>query len=172
MGELFDNITSDQDPISKLLSKIPGFSGYIERSNRRAADKLLREQISSQFEIFRVRVGELQEEFASAGELTYLDDLEKAAVKLQTFIDKVSNAEYGYSGFFDAIKINEEELAKIYEFDLALLDLGDEISGAIDNVTASVDTDGLPAAVRHLVGLTRDLVTTFEGRDEILVAIE
>ncbi|MEN8240480.1 MAG: hypothetical protein ABFS17_01050 [Chloroflexota bacterium] len=172
MGELFDKISSDEDPITKLLSKIPGFSGYIERKERRDADKLLREQIAKQFEVYRVRVGELQEGFASAGELTYLDDLEKAAMKLQTFIDKVSNAEYGYSGFFDAVKINEEELAKIYQFDLALLDLGDEISAGIENVTASVDTDGLPAAIRHLVGLTRDLVTTFEGRDEILVAIE
>jgi len=172
MGELFDKISSDEDPITKLLSKIPGFSGYIERKERREADKLLREQIAKLFEVYRVRVGELQEEFASAGELSYLDDLEKAAMKLQTFIDKVSNAEYGYSGFFDAVKINEEVLAKIYQFDLALLDLGDEISAGIENVTASVDTDGLPAAIRHLVGLTRDLVTTFEGRDEILVAIE
>jgi len=172
MGELFDKISSDEDPITKLLSKIPGFSGYVERKERREADKLLREQIAKLFEVYRVRVGELQEEFASAGELSYLDDLEKAAMKLQTFIDKVSNAEYGYSGFFDAVKINEEVLAKIYQFDLALLDLGDEISAGIENVTASVDTDGLPAAIRHLVGLTRDLVTTFEGRDEILVAIE
>lgn len=172
MSEMFDKISSDEDPITKLLSKVPGFRGYIERKERRDADKLLREQIASQFEVFRVRVGELQEDFASAGELTYLDDLEKAAMKLQTFIDKISGAEYGYSGFFDAIKINEEELVKIYEFDLALLDLGDEISGAIENVTASLDTDGLPAAVRHLTGLTRDLVTAFEGRDQVLTEIE
>jgi hypothetical protein len=172
MGELFDKITSDQDPISKLISKIPGFNGYLERKNRREADKLLREQIAAQFEVFRGRVGELQEEFASAGELSYLDDLEKAAMKLGTFIDKISNAAYGYSGFFDAVKINEEELGKIYEFDLALLAMGDEISSALDNVTASIDTDGLPAAIRHLVGLTRDLVTAFERRDEVLVAIE
>ena len=68
--------------------------------------------------------------------------------------------------------INEEELAKIYEFDLALLEEGEEIDRAIDNVSASIDTDGLPAAVRHLVGLTQELVTTFERRDEVLTSIE
>jgi hypothetical protein len=172
MGDLFDKVTSDQDPITKLLSKIPGFSGYIERSNRREADKLLREQIANEFKTLHSKVAELQEDFASAGELTYLDDLEKAAVKLQTFIDKISTAAYGYSGFFDAIKINEEELAKLYEFDLALLETGEEIERAIDNITASIDTDGLPAAVRHLVGLARDVVTAFERRDEVLTAIE
>lgn len=172
MGDLFDKVTSDQDPITKLVGKIPGFKGYIERASRRAADKLLREQIAGEFDVLRKRVSELQEDFASAGELTYLDDLEKAAMKLQTFIDKISNAAYGYSGFFDAVKINEEELAKIYEFDLAMLDMADEIGRAVENVSSSIDTEGLPAAVRHLVGLTRDLVTTFERRDEAVTAIE
>jgi hypothetical protein len=172
MGDLFDKVTSDQDPITRLVSKIPGFSGYIERSSRRAADKLLREQIASQFQTLHGRVGELQEDFASAGELTYLDDLEKAAMKLQTFIDKISNAAYGYSGFFDAVKINEEELARLYEYDLALFDMGEEIERAIQNITQSIDTEGLPAAVRHLVTLTRDLVVAFERRDEVVTAIE
>jgi hypothetical protein len=172
MGDLFDKVTSDQDPITRLVSKIPGFKGYIERSSRRAADKLLREQIASSFQILHAKVGVLQEDFASSGELTYLDDLEKAAMKLQTFIDKISNAAYGYSGFFDAVKINAEELAKLYEYDLALLDVGEEIERAIENVTASIDTEGLPASVRHLVGLTRDLVTAFERRDEVITAIE
>ena len=68
MGDLFDKVTSDQDPITKLVSKIPGFSGYIERSSRRAADKLLREQIANHFQTLHARVSELQEDFASAGE--------------------------------------------------------------------------------------------------------
>jgi hypothetical protein len=172
MGDLFDKVTSDQDPITKLVGKIPGFKGYIERTSRRAADKLLREQIASQFQTYHARVGELQEDFASAGELTYLDDLEKAAMKLQTFIDKISNAAYGYSGFFDAVKINEEELAKIYQYDLALFDMGEEIERAIENITQSIDTEGLPAAVRHLVTLCRDLVIAYERRDEVITGIE
>jgi len=35
MSDLFDQVTSDQDPIKKLMSKIPGFKGYIERATRR-----------------------------------------------------------------------------------------------------------------------------------------
>ena len=171
MSDLFDKVTSGQDALTKLISKIPGFKGYIERSSRRSADKLLREQIGNEFSIIRKKVGEIQQDFASFGELMYLDDLETAATKLQTFIDKVSNAAYGYSGFFDAVKINEEELAKIYEFDVALLESAGEVSRAVENVEASIGTDGLPASVRHLVGLTRDLVTTFDRRDEVVLGI-
>ena len=172
MSDLYDKVTEHQDPLTKLLGKIPGFNGYIEKGKRRAADKLLREQIANKYTELWKRVGNLQQDFASSGEVTYLDDLEKAAMKLQTFVDKISNAAYGYAGFFDAIKIKEGELAKIYEFDIALLDMVDEFSRAIDNIEASVGSDGLPAAIRHLVGLTRDLVSTFDRRDEVVTAVE
>jgi hypothetical protein len=168
MNDLLDQVTSDMDPFKKIASKIPGFDGYIERQNRRAADKLLRESIAKTYTELWKRVGNVQQDFASEGEIMYLDDLEKAATKIQTFVDKVQNAAYGYSGFFDAVKINEDELAVLYEFDAALLDMVDGIGSAIDNVVASAGGDGLPAAVRHLIGLTRELVSTFDSRNEAI----
>lgn len=172
MSDLFDRVTADQDPLKRIASKIPGFDGYIEQTNRRNADKLLREQIADRYAQLKKQVGELQHDFANSGELTYLDELETAATKLGTFIDKIENAAYGYSSFFEAVKIGEEELARLYQFDSAFLDLEDEVRRGIDNVAASVDTDGMPAAVRHLVGLARDLVTTFDRRQEVITAIE
>ena len=50
MDDLFDRVTSEQDIFKKLLSKIPGFKGYIERTNRRSSDKLLRDLIADRFE--------------------------------------------------------------------------------------------------------------------------
>lgn len=172
MGDMLDKITGDQDPITRIVAKIPGFSGYIERQNRRAADKMLRETIADKYKELWKRITNVQQDMVGSGEIMHLDDMEKAATKIQTFTDKIERASYGYSGFFDAVKINEEELAKLYEFDASLLDMIDGISGAIDNVEASVGSDGLPAAIRHLVNLTRDLVDTFEKRDEVLKSVE
>ena len=168
MSDLFEKVTGDQDIFKKLASKIPGFSGYIERSNRRAADKLLRETIAERFEELYQRVSVLQTDFISHGELQYVDDLEKAAIKVRTFIDKIRRASYGYSGFFDAAKINEEELARVYEYDDAMLSLVDEVNRAIDNVEASLGTDGLPAAIRNLVTKSQDCITVFNRRGEVM----
>lgn len=172
MSDLYDQVVDSQDGFTKLVGKLPGFKGYFEKGKRRAADKLLRDKIADQYKELWKRVGNIQQDFASSGELEYLDDLEKAAMKIQTFIDKISGAAYGYAGFFDAIKVKEEELAKIYQFDLNLLDMADEVKRGIDNVETSVGTEGLPAAVRHLISLTRDLVSTFESRDEVITAVE
>ncbi len=168
MTDLFEQVTGDQDVFKKIASKIPGFSGYIERQNRRAADKLLRETIANRFEELYRRISALQVDFVDQGELMYVDDLEKAALKVRTFIDKVRRASYGYSGFFDAVKINEEELAQVYAYDAAMLDLVDQVGRAIDNVEASMGSDGLQAAIRHLVGQTQECLTVFGRRDEVM----
>jgi len=168
MSDLFDQVTGDQDFFKKIASKIPGFKGYIERSNRRAADKLIRETVASRFEELWQRISSLQTDFLSQGELLYLDDLEKAAIKLRTFIDKIQRASYGYSGFFDAAKVNEEELARVYEYDSSMLDLVDEVSSAIDNVEASMGTDGLPASIRNLVTKSQDCILVYNRRDEVM----
>ncbi|MBG7609758.1 MAG: hypothetical protein IZT55_02715 [Anaerolineae bacterium] len=169
MADLFEQITGDQDFIKKIISKIPGFSGYIERQDRRAADKLLRETVADRFEELWQRISSMQVDFVSQGELMYVDDLEKAALKLRTFIDKIRRASYGYSGFFDAVKLNEDELLRIYEYDAGMLDLVEKVSHSIDNVAASVGSDGLPASIRNLISIGQECVDVFNRRDEVLV---
>jgi hypothetical protein len=169
MSDFFEKVSSQVDPFKKLASYIPGFSGYIERQNRRDADKLLRETVARRFEEHWSRASNLQVEMVSAGKLTSVDDMEKAALALRTFIDKISTAARGYSGLFDAVKINEKELEAIYQFDAAFFDLGDQIKSALDNVEASLGDDAaLPAAIRNITTLTRLAVETFERRSEVV----
>ncbi len=168
MSDLFEKVTGDQDFFKKIASKIPGFGGYIERQNRRAADKLLRETVADRFEELYQRISTLQTDLLAGGGITYVDDMEKAALKVRTFTDKIRTASYGYSGFFDAAKINEEELARVYEYDSAMLDLVDSVGRAIDNVEASIGTDGLPAAIRNLVTTANECLLVFNRRDEVM----
>src|SRR3989337_1518131 len=148
--QVFGKVTGDMDPFKKILSKIAGFGGYVERQKRRDSDKLIRDTIFDRFRELEGRVSGLQRDFINQGAIAYVDDLEATAIKLRTFADRVRTASRGYSGLFDAVKINEEELARLYEYDAARLDLADAVDRAIDNVEASVGTDGLPAAIRNL----------------------
>ena len=169
MGDLFERVKGEQDIITKLLSKIPGFSGYIERQTRRASDKMLRETIATRFEALWQRISGLQKDLINQGGILYVDDLESAALKLRQFIDRVRTASYGYAGFFDAVKINEEELAQVYQYDLALLDAADEVKNAVDNVETSMGTDGLPAAIRHLTAIAQQSVDAYNRRSEVMI---
>lgn len=171
MTDMFDKVTSQQDIIKKLLSKLPGFSGYIERENRRSSDKVIRETIAKRFEEIWSRISALQRDLIRDGNIQSVGDLESAAIKLRQFIDRIQKASYGYSGFFDAVKINEKELSLVYQYDLAMLDLADQVSKAADNVETSIGTDGLQAAIRNLVTLSEQCVQTFDKRGEVITGM-
>jgi hypothetical protein len=169
MKDFFEKVTSQQDPLKRLLNYIPGFQGYVERQNRRDADKLLRDTVARRFEEQWKRVSNLQAEMAGNNMISLVDDMEKAAVQLRTFIDKISAAPRGYSGLFDAVKINEAELLALYQYDAAFFDLAEQIARAVDNVEATLnDEAGLPAAIRNLTTLSRLAVETYNRRSEAL----
>jgi hypothetical protein len=171
MSDILSKVAGQQDWFKKILAKIPGFKGYIERGDRRMSDKLLRENVASTFETLYARISSLQRDLISQGEITFIDDLEAGALKLRQFIDRVKTASYGYAGIFDAIKIKEEELAQVYQYDYALLAMADEVSSAIDNVETSIGTEGLDAAIRHLTSASQQCVDAFNKRSEVMKGI-
>lgn len=169
MSDLVERVTGDMNALQKILSKVPGFSGYVDRTNRRQADKLLRETVANRFEEQWRRLSAVQAEMIRQGGIHEMERMESAAIKLRQFIDRIRTASYGYAGFFDAIKINQEELNQVYQYDLALLELVDEVSRAIDNVESSLGTDGLPAAIRNLVSEAQKCLDVFNRRNEAMI---
>lgn len=167
--QVYRKVSEDTDIFKRIASRVPGFSGYIERSKRRDSDKLVREVIFDRVRELEGRVSKLQRDFISQGEITYVDDLESTAIKLRSFADRVRTATRGYSGLFDAVKVNEDELLKIYEYDNSMLDLTDAVGSAIDNVEASIGTDGLPAAIRNLESKAQECIDTFERREQVVL---
>lgn len=171
MTDIYETVKGDQDPITKLFSKIPGFKGYIAREDRRASDKLLRETVAKEYEAQYQRISSVQRELITSGGLAQVGDLEASAIKIRQFIDRIKTGSYGYAGLFDAIKIKEDELTAIYQYDLVLLEHANTIGGAIDNVEASIGTDGLPASIRHLTAVAQEAVDAFNKRADALKGI-
>ncbi len=167
MTDMYQNVSGQMDPFKKLASYIPGFGGYVERQNRRDADKLVRDTIARRFEELIKRASALQTDLVSTGKLESVGEMEKAVTQMRTFMDKINTAARGYSGLFDAVKINEKELEQLYNFDLAFFDLADQIGHGLDNVEASMGDDAaLPAAIRNITTLARQAVDTFNRRSE------
>lgn len=166
--QIVRKVTGDLDPFKKILSYIPGFKGYIDRQARRDQDKILRDSIANRFEELWQRISSIQRDMVAQGEIQLVDDLEGAAVKLRAFIDRVRRAPRGYSGLFDAVKINSDELERLYQYDATLLTFADEVSRAIDNVEASIGSEGIVAAIRHLRSMAQQCVDLYERRAKVI----
>jgi hypothetical protein len=166
--QILQKVSGDMDFLKKIAMRIPGFDDFVKRSQYRDADKLLRDTLAREADAQTQRISELQRDFINQGEIAYIDDLEASAIKLRTFSDRVRVAARGYAGLFDAVKVNEPELATVYQYDAAMLDQFDEVARAIDNVAASVGSDGLPAAIRNLRTVSQSMIDTFNKREEVM----
>ncbi|MGH2522611.1 MAG: hypothetical protein ACRDH2_08920, partial [Anaerolineales bacterium] len=96
MSDLYQKITGSRGLLENIASKIPGFGGYMERETRREADKLLRNTIVTRYSEQLKRMEDVQNQLVASGEIELLDDIQTAITRLQTFIDMVKTASYGY----------------------------------------------------------------------------
>lgn len=127
-----ERIERDPNPLQKLITAIPGFPGYFAREQRRDADKLLREFLADEIDAAGEAMERIATRWSKVGEIDYLDDLEAIAGRLRRAADNLRYADYGYAGFFDLVKINEEDLHRFYEYDLSLRGFIADIKGDIE----------------------------------------
>ncbi len=108
--------------VESWLSKVPGLRTYREREHRRETDKRLREHLAGKLQEARDLIKRLSLDLTQKGSLEPLDQLDRLSSHVQQIADTIRHASYGYGGIFDLEKIREEELGRLYEFDLYLLD--------------------------------------------------
>jgi hypothetical protein len=172
MDDFLSRVMAEQDVFKKLAANVPGFSGYVERQNRRAADKLLREAVARRFEDLWKRLSSLQVELVQGGQIELLDEIERAALQLRTFTDRIKTAAYGYSGVFDAVKIDAADLDRLYRFDLAFFELANEIEQTIQNLSSALlEPATTPQQIRRLIELSAQANQIFDHRQEVLSGV-
>ncbi|MBN1976371.1 MAG: hypothetical protein JW918_03120 [Anaerolineae bacterium] len=172
-GDIFEKVKGSRNLVEKLGSIIPGWKGYQERQERRSADQLMRQTLAEKMTAQRKRLDVAQQELINSGKLDLVDDVGRAVTQLQTFIDRVRLASYGYSGLFDAVKINQDELEQMYNFDAALFEYVDRLDTANDRLMEAIDTgEGLKQVVRIVQDICREANATFDEREHVLLGTQ
>jgi hypothetical protein len=120
------------DRVEQWLAKIPGVRTYRDREHRRETDKRLREHIAASLLEARSGLTRTTLEMSKKGELGPLAELDRLSSRMQQMADTIRYASYGYAGIFDVEKIREEELDRLYNFDLSLVD---DVGGIQSKVT-------------------------------------
>jgi hypothetical protein len=110
----------------------------MNKEDRRAADKLLRDTTARRLDEQRKRLADIQSQLLRDGQIDNLDEIETANRRLNTAIDKLRTASYGYAGLFDPIKIQEAELDRLYSYDLTIVDRLDHIEAAINTLDTTI----------------------------------
>lgn len=168
--DLRETVGANLSGFESLVHKIPGYRGYKDKELRREADKLLRVELASKFDDQRRRLSELQNQLISQGQIEFLDDLERVVMKLQLAIDRIKTTSYGYAGLFDAVKVKEDELDALYEFDEKMLDFTDDVASGVDAVASAIAAqEGIAATISDLAVTVDEANLTFGHREEAIL---
>lgn len=145
MMDGFDNARERRNWLEKLGEKIPGFRGYLDRELRREVDKMQRDFLASEVDRGRQGVQAKIRTWSRKGALDHLDVASTTEKLLDRLANRIRHADYGSSGFFDAVKIGESELEELYRFDLELSLTVEALARQIDGLPETPDEESLLA---------------------------
>lgn len=164
----------DRNWLEQKLRSVPGFSGYLEKEERRETDKKLREHLANRLGQTRSRLDPVMRELTDRGGMETFDLVEKLdRVKkaLEKLTDRIQYASYGYSGLFDVVKIREPELDRLYRFDVALLERVEEMQNAVESLEdADLSPEEMRERVKEVLQLSREFDEHLDARRELLMS--
>lgn len=118
----FEEAKQRRNWLQKLAEKIPGFSGFQDRELRRQVDKMQREHMAGEFARLKREVRSKARGYTDAGQLGPLHLFDRLDRRLDGLSQAIRFTDYGATGLFDVVKIGENELESLYEFDVAFLE--------------------------------------------------
>ena len=170
--ELRERAEQSQTTLERLAGVIPGYRGYKEKELRREADRVLRGHLARRFDEERGRLNALQVRLADRGQFQVLVSLERATMKFQLLVDRLKTANYGYAGWFDALKVKEGELDTLYEHDRRLVEGVENVSQRTNQLGAATEEGVILAASEALLDTLDELNTFFTRRLDLILGLE
>ena len=161
--------------LEKIMLAVPGFRGYKAKEQRREADKIIREFLYSRLQEARNMLQDIYETVAGGEVPVALDPIDRLTAIFDRVSEKVNHASYGYAGFFDATKIEEDDLDRMISFDTQLVEsakgLAQRVQVFKDDVQAG-KFDNLETYESELRKTVEGFETTFDQRKDVIEGVE
>ena len=168
LQEKLGRIKANESFLEKVKRYIPGYDGYVNRDNSRELDTQIRNAISVKLDMNKPKVSNTINNLSRAKKLFETQDVDRISKKLETAIAKFKSAARGYSGAFDIVKIKDEKLSQLYDFDLALVTAVDNICTMFAELEKNSENGDITDVVKKLLLELDLLLVKFEEREVIL----
>jgi len=172
---LYEKAKEELTLSERILTELPGFRGYKEKEIRRETDKLIRNHLYQKLTQARKNVKDVFQQLSDRHLHEVLTEMDRLVMVFDRVAEKIHHASYGYAGFFNVLKVQEEKLDKMIDFDSALID---HVQKILDNATVfkkEVVKGQFKRARQHIDKLRDSLESleeTFDGREEIIKGVK
>jgi len=173
-SDVLSNVQGQMRLSERIAAFIPGFHGYKEKEIRRESDRLVRNHLYMKLSIAKTSLREINQKLADRRYLDVLTDMDRLSAKIDRVSEKVNHASYGYSGFFDAVKVREQNLDNMITFDNKLIDEVNALMTEVDAFKADLTSGNTTNLKGHVDSVTDKLETlenTFDQRNEVIMGV-
>lgn len=152
--------------ITNLLNRIPGYTGYRDKENRRDEDKRIREAVASEVTAQLDRMNQYSAELSAEREFEHLSRIESIIGQIRLLGDRIRTASYGYGGLFTERSVDERALDQLRQFDRSLDREVASLGTAMERLTGTMPPDA--GAVKALDDEVKRLGRIFDARTTVI----
>ncbi|MEM3579683.1 MAG: hypothetical protein QXH40_06320 [Candidatus Bathyarchaeia archaeon] len=173
--EYLEKVRGERSLLERIMGYIPGYRGYKEKELRRESDRLVRMEVVNRLKdaktIFRRSFANPSVAQRLSGEDTYR--YESLLSRLDRVTQRIDRAVAGYAGMFDAVKVREDKLDQVLQYDVNLIEKAESIRLDVEKVVKmSVGGGEWRQAMDDLTSKVEELDRLIDQRSEILRGLQ
>ena len=173
--DIRSTVDADRGFLKRLQLLIPGFRGYRQGEDLRAADSLLRLQTADRVHQSIAILQDTRTQLTQRNQFQGLTDLAPPIADLQKLEGEIRHAEQGYTGISPAVRIRPEQQDSLYQYDYGFVSAADQVAqtaNAIRAAAVSGGGDGVGSGIATLRTQVAQLDAAFKARIEAIEGIQ
>mgnify|MGYP001767764756 FL=1 len=164
MPDIRDRVEDDRGLLKKIQLVVPGFRGYRIREDLRDSDRMLRAELAKRLGLQRSQLEDARRALVRENPMSKaLEEMGGVVNSMKRVEGEILHAEVGYSGISADVKIKEDELNLLYEYDNSMIESLNFIDEALIKVPGLVRS-GNDADLREAVETVRTRIDGLESR--------
>lgn len=156
--DIRQQVEANRGAVKKLQLLIPGLRGYRSKEDIRVSDELLRNQVADRLDKVRTNLQDLRKQLAMNNDLTNITAVGSLMAQVQTLSGEVRHAAQGYAGWVAPIRIDENKLNALYEYDFAFVSQVFQLDEATSPGNLNYDTTAPNSIQASLLQFSRTLM--------------
>ena len=169
-----ERVQESDRPLERIMLQLPGFRGYKVREERREADRIVRDYIYRALKGTRDDLMACFQLLSNAGTPELMEPTNQLIAKFDRIVEKVNRASYGYSGFFDSVRIEVPQLDQMLAYDTQMIEAARKLADSISNFKVQLSQgkfEGTRSVESGLETSISQLEITFDKRKQVIEGV-
>ena len=169
-----ERVQESDRSLERIMLQLPGFRGYKVREERREADRIVRDYIYRALKGARDDLMACFQLLSNAGTPELMEPTNQLIAKFDRIVEKVNRASYGYSGFFDSVRIEVPQLDQMLAYDTQMIEAARKLADSISNFKVQLSQgkfEGTRSVESGLETSISQLEITFDKRKQVIEGV-